>query len=129
MSDPQQATPSETEVKTTEAEINRALAEPVASKAEAEEKIESLQQLISDLRSDQSKDRKTRDNLVGELRAEIEDLKDALKGVRTAQERANRSPKQTMVPPPPPPQQEEVDRPLPPNEQPRRRGGFFENVW
>lgn len=101
---------------------------------ERRDRMSILEQLISDIRSDQSKDRKTRDNLVGELRAEIDELKNSLRGLRNAQERANRKPKDTMVTPPKPPEQAaqdagaNVDQALPPNEPPRRRSGFFE-VW
>lgn len=110
-------------------EIEETLSEPVHTPAEAEDKMSRLEALLSDLRREQSRDRKQRDDLVGQLQGQIEELQDWVLEMKKRFEKASRRPPQTMVTPPPPPPDDKVDEPLPAGSKPARKGGFLSNVW
>jgi hypothetical protein len=120
---------SEQTASETEEEIEEVLKEPVSTPAEAEDKSSRLEALISDLRREQSRDRKQRDDLIGQLQGQIEELQDFAIDMKKRFEKATRRTPQTMVTPPPPPPEDKVDEPLPAGSKPARRNGFLSNIW
>lgn len=120
---------AEQEAETSDEQIEETIDRPVKTRAEAEGKIGELERLISDVRTDAARDRKERDSIVGALKAEIEELHDALGKTMSALEKARKRPQQTMVTPPPPPSEDEVDEALPEGKRPAKRHSFLENIW
>jgi DNA repair exonuclease SbcCD ATPase subunit len=119
----------EAEVETSDEEIKEVVERPVKTPAEAEDKVSELQRLISDVRQDQARDRKERDTIIGALKAEIEELHEALGKTMSALEKARKRPQQTMVTPPPPPTEDNVDEPLQEGKRPARQHNFLQNIW
>ncbi len=102
---------------------------PFEGISQAQHFIDEMKAEIAELRRSKATDQRKNDDVIGGLRAEIEEMKGYIDGVKKQFEKIRTRPKQTLVPPPPPRNPEDSTKPVSSDKdddeiKPKKRGIF-----